>query len=209
VSRFSLENSSAPTRRQSSVGIAALVVGGLSLVSWLGIIGISIAAYRTFKDVPEQSPINIALGVWMVLTIAMTILAVVLGLGAMLKRTSKRSAGVLGGALGLGVMLLLGAVWIVGLSINDKPLFAENDPDRPSAARLATGGAVVLLCGVGVIGLLARRATSEETPQAEHRGADSASGSQLNPALLHVCGTCRKKLPISARFCRRCGSQVG
>ena len=204
-------------------GRASVWIGIISLLSWIGVIVIGCTVHATFGRAKVDSPIYYALGVWVVVTLLMTLFGLVLAIaGVWARHRASRCTAVAGMmlnlALPIGILLLTVLALLVDPS--PQPILTPNDPDRPTPRSLATGGAVLVSCAAGVFLLLRRIVSKPESSmelafapevfalaQREHVTTVDAMPTSL-PVPPIRCGTCPQMLPANAGFCRRCGTRV-
>lgn len=198
-------------------------LGLAALASWIGVIAISSTMHATFGRARVDSPIYYALGIWIVVTLLMSIFGLILGIaGVCSPKGGSRNTALIGLllnlALPIGIMLFTVLAMLADPS--PQPILKPNDPDGPTRRSLAIGGIVLLACVVGIVALLRKIVNKGEPSLAMafapavlarlQQPSTKTIGSRIepSPATTIPCTSCPQKLPPDARFCRRCGHRV-
>lgn len=208
--------------KSSNAGRASVWVGLIALASWIGIVAISSTVHATFGRANVESPIYYALGIWIVLTLLLTLFGLVLGVaGVCAPRGGSRNAALIGLllnlALPIGILLL--TVLAMLADPNPQPVFTPGDPNGPTRKSLGIGGVVLAACVGGVVILLRRIVRKGEPSMAmayspavlermQRAAASTPAAAKPIERALVQCKSCPQKLPATATFCRRCGHRL-
>jgi hypothetical protein len=101
-------------RTHSRKGIASFVIGVTSVISFLALIGAATVMTKTGKITPE---LNMIIGLGMLSACFVDVIGIALGFFGAVDRASKKTYPVLGLALNVGILLLFGALVVIGLSM--------------------------------------------------------------------------------------------
>jgi hypothetical protein len=110
---MTLENP-AIIRTHSRIGIASFVIGVTSVISLLALIGTAAVMTQTGKLTP---PLQLIIGLGMFAACFVGLIGIALGFFGAVDRASKKTYPVLGLVLNVGILLLFGALVVIGLSM--------------------------------------------------------------------------------------------
>jgi hypothetical protein len=195
--------------RQSGMGIASLVIGLISLLNAILVLTVGVAIARSFTPTfDELIPINYVMGWWLYGTGVMSLVGIVFGIGGLRQKNRRVHLALAGLALNIilpmGMMFLL----VLGATLTDSRSGAASrgpldtyDPAawHSPASRLSRWALLAMIVAVAAYyrnKSVARRKSAKVPP------AIPASDS------IKICPNCRKSLPPSVGFCRRCGATV-
>lgn len=112
-------------KSHSGLGITSFI---LSLLIWLGVVGLMIAAVVSEpSELGDDSPLAIGIGVGVVLLGLLALLGICLGIACLLQSEHKRVFGVLGILFSILAITLTIGLTMLGLSLSD-----ETPADAPS-----------------------------------------------------------------------------
>jgi hypothetical protein len=178
---------------QAGMGIASLVIGAIGVLSAVLMeIVIRAMADSDLRPADELSPIYYVIGGWIFGTCVVSLTGIVFGIGGLLQKQRRRQCA----AIGLIVSVLVPIAEMAELVIKStfqqsvlgnaqKPV--EIDPDGWHSLTSQLLGLLM----VGIVLCLVIRLWQKRHP---------AQVETPNP-----CSRCRKLLPATSQFCRRCG----
>jgi hypothetical protein len=104
----------ATIRTHSRKGIASFVIGVTSVISFLALIAAATVMTQTGKITPQ---LNLIIGLGMLSACFVDVIGIALGFFGAVDRASKKTYPVLGLALNVGILVIFGALVIIGLSM--------------------------------------------------------------------------------------------
>jgi DMSO reductase anchor subunit len=180
---------------QAGLGIASAAVAAIGGVSmgWMTIVIRSIADVAPDAGT-EGTPLSYTIGIWLFGTVVLSLCGIALGIGGIRQQNRKHHLAL----VGLIANIVLPIV-ILFTSMLDA-MYAQDMPAPPHPATHAFDPAawqspLARLFQIATIGLAVGLI-------AYYRNRRQARTD------ISSCATCRKPLPNSAKFCRRCGTAV-
>jgi ribosomal protein L40E len=190
---------------QAGLGVISLVLAMISLLSTVLLIVVVMTATATFhQGNREDSPFNYLLGCWMVGVSLLSVCGIVFGIGGVRQVNRRHSMAVTGLCLNIAIPLIIMFSLLLALSVRG-PKSENAIPDsvpagvEPGAwhsplAIIFQGLTVIMLVALVFYYMKKRRGSVRISME---KSADSI-----------VCQACKKRLPHSATFCRRCGNAL-
>lgn len=102
------------TRSHNGKGIASFLIGVMCVISLLALVGTAGVMTQTGKATPE---LNMIIGLGILAAGFVDLIGIGLGFFAAVDRSSKKIFPVLGLTLNVGILLLVGALVVIGLSM--------------------------------------------------------------------------------------------
>jgi hypothetical protein len=196
------------------MGIASLVMAIFSLLNILLFILVARAVLGTFHGPNElESPFNYFLGSWMLGIGLVCTTGIVFGIGGLCQANRRRSVATLGLCLNIGIPLGMMFIMLLLQTIRypadrsemarmaiDAPVTSPESAVDPAAWRspfARTMQCVTFGMGGGVVAYFARKRRAR------------AGRAAVRTVATVGCKQCRKQMPATAGFCRRCGAAMG
>lgn len=180
---------------QSGMGITSCIVATIALFSVVMMTIVILAMHKSnLTPQEESSPFNYMIGGWFFGTGVASLTGIVFGIGGLLQKQRRRECAVIGlianVLIPIGLMASLVAATTFERSTNTRlqePV--EIDPNGwHSDSTKVLGLMMLILASFLVIRVvIKRRIRTGKVPQS-------------------ACNRCRKIIPSTSRFCRRCGS---
>ncbi len=180
------------------MGVASFVIALIGLLNVVLIIVVKYAVRATWQEAPaEGSPITYLVGTWIFGTGVLAVTGIVFGVGGLLQKQRRRRLALVGLIINITVPLLLMFYLVIKMAFGtpapgmaSEPLtWDQREWDSPLASDLRWATLALALAAGWVLWRKWRRIKPEE-------------------AATLSCTRCRKPLPGTARFCRRCGQSA-
>jgi hypothetical protein len=189
-------------QRQAGMGVASLILAIISIVNMVLLRAVVAAIHATFpQNSALETPYHYLLGGW---TLAIALIAVggiVFGIGGLRQQNRKHSFATVG--LCLNIAIPLGVMFFLLLMTTSESMAQQESDEAPTrvtndSPAWRSPGAITLQCAT--IGMAAALITYSWKQR---------KGKQIEQFATHAdliaCEVCRKQVPSSSKFCRRCG----
>jgi hypothetical protein len=198
----------------SGMGITSLVMAIFSLLNILLFILVARAVRGTFHGPDElESPLNYFLGSWMLGIGLVCVTGIVFGIGGVCQANRRRSVATLGLCLNIGIPIGMMFIMLLLQTLRypaERGEIAQATPDidtiDPAAWRspfARTMQCVTLGMAGGLVAFYGRKRGARVGSSAVRVGS-----SPVRVVASVNCRGCRKQMPATARFCRRCGAAM-
>jgi len=190
---------------RSGMGIASMVMAIISLVNILILIIVVAAVHDTFQpnDV-EDSPFHYLLGGWTLGIGLLCVCGIVFGIGGLRQTNRRRTVATVGLCLNIAIPILIMFFMLLIQTLNSM----DADANVPHAAPVAADPApwrspVAITFQSLTIGMGAILFVYYRRKHAAHR-----ENAPIHALATIACQRCKKQVPVTSKFCRRCGNAV-
>jgi hypothetical protein len=189
------------------MGIASLILAIISFVNFVleGVVAVTtFASFSRSEWDYDYSPFNYLMGWWTVGTALIAVCGIVFGIGGMRQKHRRHSLAIWGLCLNIGIPIVIMFLMLLGVALADQrnrgdftTASSHAMPDAPwrsPMARVFQGLTIGLMAATAAFYWMRRR-MRDQAPL----GSAAASV---------VCLRCKKQMPRTSRFCRRCGNAM-
>ena len=190
---------------RSGMGVASMVMAIISLVNILILIIVVVAVHDTFQpnDV-EDSPFHYLLGGWTLGIGLLCVCGIVFGIGGLRQTNRRRTVATVGLCLNIAIPILIMFFMLLIQTLNSTdadanvahaaPVAADSPPWRSPFA--ITFQALTIGMGVALFAYYRKKHVARQENAPIHAVATIA------------CQRCKKRVPVTSKFCRRCGNAM-
>jgi hypothetical protein len=202
--RVVVQNHQKRALAQSGMGVASLVLAIFSLLNIVLLIAVVAATSATYPGrTAEETPFHYLIGIWEFATALIAVGGIVFGIGGLRQPNCRYSFATVG--LCLNVAIPIGIMFFLLLSMSTQPQStpAQEVDDAPAPTSVkeqpawrSPAALTMQVATIGMAGVLVAYSWRNRT---------KPNVAPAKAAELVSCEICRKEVPNTSRFCRRCG----